>query len=371
MGRPPKVWCRKQTGTYYCTIDGKRIPLGKDKAAADKKFHELMARPMDAAAQCVTLYNLCQLYLDWVEANRSPGTYYQLRHHLRSFIESIGKRMKAGELKPFHVCDWYEQLRKEPTKAEISAAQKAGEKARGKKISSTTQSDAAGAVIRMLNWAVERGHIELNPIATLKRPKRERRDVCYSQKEWDTIMRHATGPLVPFLKFLSLTGCRPKEARDLEARHVHGDRIVYEIKNSKGQLERRVVFLVDEAKAILGSLAEQNSKGQLFRNTKGNAWTKDAIVCRMKRIRVKASSDLGYELPVMAYGARHTYATTALENGVDSTVVAELMGHRDTTMVARTYSHLRKNSAHLHQQAIAAVRKRTAPCSHKENMTDI
>ncbi|WP_202617433.1 tyrosine-type recombinase/integrase [Roseimaritima sediminicola] len=355
MGRPPKVWCRKQTGTFYCTIDGRRIPLGKDRAAADKKFHELMARPIDAAAQCTTLYDLCQLYLDWVEDNRAPRTYDQLRHYLRSFIGHIGKRMKAGDLKGHHVCGWYEQLRAEPTKAEIAQAQKDGAKAKGRKLSSTSQSDAAGSVMRMLSWAVERGHIDANPIATMKRPERKRRDVCYSPAEWEAIMKHATGPLVDFLQFLALTGCRPTEARKVEARNIHGDQVIFEIKNSKGQLERRVIYLVEEAKAILDRLASKQPTGPLFRNTKNRPWTKDAIVCRMKRIRTKAAKELGYDLPVMAYGARHTYATNALQNGVDSTAVAGLMGHRDTTMVARTYSHLLKNPEHLRLQAKRAI----------------
>lgn len=179
MGRPPKVWCRKQTGTFYCTINGQRVCLGQDREAADRKFHDLMARPQDARQQGTTLYGLCQLFLDWVEANRAKGTYYSSKLYLRSFIDQVGKRMKVGDLKPYHVCDWYEGLRKEPTKAEIAAAEAAGKKAIGKKITTTSQNDAASAVSRMLNWAVERGHIDFNPIATLKRPKRQRRDVCY------------------------------------------------------------------------------------------------------------------------------------------------------------------------------------------------
>ncbi|MEL7266921.1 MAG: tyrosine-type recombinase/integrase, partial [Planctomycetota bacterium] len=227
----------------------------------------------------------------------------------------------------------------------------------GKKVSTTTQSDAAGVVKRMLNWALDRGHIEHNPIADLKRPKRKRRDVCYNAAEWQAIVSHATGPLVDFLEFLSLTGCRPIEARTLEGRHIQGDQAVFEIEKSKGKFERRVIYLVEAAKAILGRLVAEHPKGPVFRNSKGNPWTKDALVCRMKRIRIKVSEELGYEVPAMAYGARHSYATNALQRGVDSTIVANLMGHRDTTMVARTYSHVDQNAAHLMNQARRIVER--------------
>ena len=40
MGRKSGIWLRKQNKTWY----GKQINLGKNKAAAEKMFHQLMAR---------------------------------------------------------------------------------------------------------------------------------------------------------------------------------------------------------------------------------------------------------------------------------------------------------------------------------------
>ena len=357
MGRPPKPWQRKQTVAWYCTLNSKRVFLGHDKKSADKKFHELMVKPADVAGQRMTLYRLSQLYLDWVEANRAPGTYDLNKHHLKSFIGHVGKSLKAAELRGYHVTNWYEQLTVVPTKKEIERAQSEGRKVKPRRVSTTTQSDAAGAVKRMLNWAVGRGLIELNPIAGLKRPKRKRRDVCYNETEWQTILKHATGSFVPFLEFLSLTGCRPQEVRILEGRHVQGDQAIFKIENSKGQFERRVIFLPREAKKLVDRLAGEFPDGPLFRNSKEQPWTKNAIVCRMRRLKEKVAGELGYELRTIAYGARHSYATRALENGIDSIEVAELMGHRDRTMVARTYSHLLKNPKRLLKRAEQAIRR--------------
>jgi integrase len=52
-----------------------------------------------------------------------------------------------------------------------------------------------------------------------------------------------------------------------------------------------------------------------------------------------------------AYLFRHTYATDALENGVDPITVAELLGHKDTTMVSRVYQHLSQRVEHMRQAA--------------------
>lgn len=55
------------------------------------------------------------------------------------------------------------------------------------------------------------------------------------------------------LDFLWSTGCRPKEARDLAARHVHLQRsmCVFPLAEAKGD-EERVVFLTPATADLLG-----------------------------------------------------------------------------------------------------------------------
>jgi site-specific recombinase XerD len=106
--------------------------------------------------------------------------------------------------------------------------------------------------------------------------------------------------------------------------------VIFPADESKGELEPRVIYLIPEAQAILSALAEKFRTGVLFRNSRGNPWTRDAIKCRLTRI----SDKVGFR--VIAYGARHSWATHALMNGgVDPISVAHLMGHRDATMVSR------------------------------------
>ncbi|WP_390896834.1 tyrosine-type recombinase/integrase [Rubinisphaera margarita] len=89
----------------------------------------------------------------------------------------------------------------------------------------------------------------------------------------------------------------------------------------------------------------------IFRNGRGRPSTKDAIVCSLRRIFEK----LGFR--VIAYGARHSWATDAsMKGGNDPISVACLMGHKDTTMVSRVYSHLTKNPELLRSQAMKVER---------------
>ena len=130
------------------------------------------------------------------------------------------------------------------------------------------------------------------------------------------------------------------------------DLVIFPADESKGEREPRVIYLVPEAKAILDKLAQDRGSGPLFRNSHGRPWTKDSIKCRLSRI----SEKVGFR--VIAYGARHSWATKALsEGGVDPISVAHLMGHSDPTMVSRVYSHLSKNPQFLRQQALNAVKR--------------
>ena len=101
---------------------------------------------------------------------------------------------------------------------------------------------------------------------------------------------------------------------------------------------------------------KQHPEGPLLRDTRGEPWTKNALVCRFRRLSRKLGT------PISAYCFRHTFCTEALERGIDSTTVAILMGHRDTTMVARVYSHLTHNRDHLLQAMEKATNSDAARC---------
>lgn len=147
-----------------------------------------------------------------------------------------------------------------------------------------------------------------------------------------------------FLNFLWLTGCRPKEARIVTANYVHDDLVIFPPDVSKGETDARVIYLIPEAKELLLKQIQQNPTGTLFRNSLGLAWTKDAIKCRLNRI----SRKVGFR--VIAYGARHSFATNALIRAVDTVSLSHLMGHKSTRMI-NNYAHLAHNLDFLKLQA--------------------
>ena len=319
MPREPKPYWKKQQQRWVCTIDGNRITLGAEKKAAFEKFHKLMLNRKAVSAEISTVYQLSQSYLDWCKENRSVGTYDNQRRYLKGFVTSIGKTLKISALRKHHVLNWSKDVG-----------------------TTTSQNDAISIVQRMFNWAIEHEYLDASPIPKVAKPKRKRREIVYTPEQWTAIKSHANPSLSALIDFLWLTGCRPKEGRTVEARHVHDDLVIFPPDESKGETDSRVIFLTPEVRAIIEPLLGQ--EGTLFRNTRGLPWTKDALVQAMQTI----SDQVGFRC--IAYGARHSYATNALIRSVDTVSLSHLMGHRSTRMVSN-YAHLSQNMDHLRAQA--------------------
>lgn len=186
----------------------------------------------------------------------------------------------------------------------------------------------------------------------MEKPQEGRREQIITSKESKEILS-----LVPDDSFRDIlqvaweVGPRPQEIVNVEARHVdlENARWVFPKEESKGKKHPRVIYLTDKALQITRRLLLKHPEGKLFRNVDGNPWNKSAINSRFLRLKKK----LGKKYCLYLF--RHSYATRLLEANVDCLTVSILLGHRDTSMLARVYSHLGLNPQHLLQQAKRAA----------------
>jgi len=139
--------------------------------------------------------------------------------------------------------------------------------------------------------------------------------------------------------------------------------LVFERHESKGHggettVERRVVPLTDIAFEICQRQALKYPTGPLLRNTHGTPWKPYAIKEWFKRLDASNYNDPSptrVNFRISAYVIRHTWATEALENGVDPITVATIMGHKDLTQLMKTYQHIEKKKDHLRKAMTQAV----------------
>lgn len=138
---------------------------------------------------------------------------------------------------------------------------------------------------------LRKGHLDQSPVSLVPdKPAKTRREVVYSQVEWTELRNLVTDQeFGDLLDFMWDTGCRPLEARTIEAHHVdlRNDLIVFPLSEAKGRKNERVIFLTPGSRAICERLIQQCSDGPIMRNTKGAAWTKDSTNRRFQRLKKK------------------------------------------------------------------------------------
>lgn len=337
MPRPNKPWFRAATDWWMVKIDGRQQKLAKgkkNKSAALKKFHQLMAArtelPESADARVA---DICEAFLEFSAKNHAPDTYRNHRFYIQSFCDISGL-LPVLELRQFHVSRWVES----------------------KKWNDTSRYNARRFVFRAFSWAVGEGILEKNPLAGMKKGKPRPRKRALSDEEYLSMIRATDGCFRAFLFALRQTGARPKELRTLKWEQVRGDRLVlWEHKTEEATDAPRVIYLNAPMQKMMEVLRRRSKSDFVFLNKRGRPWTTNAVQLRIKRLKDK----IGLPEDVCAYLFRHTFGTNAVMNGVDVATVAELMGHSSTEMVNRVYLHLADQQSHL-QSAVEKATGRKA-----------
>ncbi len=352
MKRVPQPFFRPAKNRWYVQLDGKHVNLGPDETEAWAKYHEIMAErarnpqpkiiPIKVRATLVPA--VLDAYLDWLmnrvrEGSKAQRTYDWYHDYLQDFLrfktESYRiQDLAVPQLEPIHVYQWVDS----------HPGWKSGKRG------------AMTAVQRAMTWAAKAGLLKsaggASPLAALEKPQQGRREQLVTPEEYQKVFALVSDREFQDLLELSWeTGARPHELFTVTAAYVDlpNARWIFPVKESKGKRVQRVVYLTDKALAITQRLVVKNPTGALLLNTDGAAWTGAAVNCRFQRIREK----LGVKYSL--YALRHSFCTFALEGGqLDAVTVSMLMGHRDTTMISRHYSHLGQRIEYMRQAAAKA-----------------
>jgi integrase/recombinase XerC len=273
-----------------------------------------------------TVSAIFRKYLDWCEKHRSARTTEWYGGHLGSFLAHLGDQANhsLSSLKPYHVVEW------------VDSHETWGD---------TYKRGGIVAVQRACNWAEQMGYIDSTPLKRIAKPPARRRDNPMTPEDFQAMLGKLdqADPFRDLFLFIWHTGCRPQEGRHVEVRHVDVERavIVFPKEEAKGKRYPRVIHLHGPSLEIVERLMKRRKQGKLFRNIRGEAWSKYAVCNRVYRL----SRSVGIKKAM--YDARHGFADRKLLQGHDFLTVAQLMGHRDGSMVAKVYSHLDRHAAHL------------------------
>jgi integrase len=281
MAHRPKPFFRSGRG-WFVQLGKTQIKLAggpKDsqtETAAWERYHQLMAENKSATPQTIgkseglAVIEVFDKFLGWCKHHREPRTYDWYHDHIQAFIKHSGDlaRKPVTELKPFHVIEWIDS--------------------HGDDWGSAYRRGAIVAIQRPFNWAEELGYIPASPIKKIRKPQPQRRETFVQPDAWEKIKHHydAGDPFRELLEFAWETGCRPQEAKRIEARHVdlENHRVVFPPAEAKGKKRWRFIRMTAHAEEIIKKHLEAHPEGILFRNEDGAPWTKDAMNCRFTRL---------------------------------------------------------------------------------------
>ena len=160
-----------------------------------------------------------------------------------------------------------------------------------------------------------------------------------------------------FLYFLALTGCRMTEARLLKVKNVNlekGECWFIETKNDDPRKAIVTGTVIDHLRTLCKGKGPED---YVFTNMEG----KPLIEQLFRYDLVRRARMAGVTKRVHPHLFRHSLATTLLENGVDISIVARILGHRDVNTTYSTYAHLSDDSIRKAIIRHPVVRDQTDP----------
>jgi len=187
-------------------IGKKHHRLSSDREEAFRVYHELMSRPPDAPPPAIPanarrVVEIIDLFLEWFLKNTAKRTYDWYVSNLQIFAESIPPTLTIADLKPYHVTSVMD--------------------AYADRWSNNTKNDFATAVQRAFNWAQQEGIIDQAPLARVRKPSREGREMSITPAQYRQIIKAVKEPNFRDLIELAWeTGARVQELRKTEARFV-------------------------------------------------------------------------------------------------------------------------------------------------------
>lgn len=207
-----------------------------------------------------------------------------------------------------------------------------------------------------LDWSIEQKLITENPFRTIKPKKATRRNKTKPltmeqvRQILDGFKIHYPG-YENFAKFLFLTGCRISEAIGLQWKRVDFQANTVTIADALAQVRYQkervrkstktgtvtVLAMSEQVRELLLNIPRGKPDDLVF-TCDGEAVSLRKYYYAWKRLL----ETLG--IPhVKAYVSRHTFTSHALAGGLDSSKVAQILGHSDSSMVERNYGSLLNN----------------------------
>ena len=205
----------------------------------------------------------------------------------------------------------------------------------GRRLRPATVNRELAALRAVFNLALKHGLVKLNPVRGLRffREDNEQTRVV-SYEEEAKYLAAADTRLREVAVLILNTGMRPEEVYRLRRADVHLMEGYLHIPFGKTRAARRNIPLNRDARILVASRLEKLGTGHFVFPSK-NDWSKPMGQIANTHARTVKRAGLPW---FRLYDLRHTFATRAVQSGMDLPTLAKLLGHAKLNMVLR-YAH--------------------------------
>jgi len=359
MPRQPKPYLHR--GWWVTNLGGSRhklCPEHAGRAFALDAFRKRLKEHEDNDHQKyrpLTVAELAALFLTSVEAEKSASTHTNYQRWLTDFCKLHGNRL-ARDLTRLDAQNYKNDLCSRTYSSRRITVTTTGKKTKQNKPAAVARpykpksiNHAIITLKRCWNWGIETEIIPTkNPFAKLPLLYSAGRQRVITDGEFQALLRHSTDACFrQFLLALRYTSARPGEIRQLTWPQIDWANhrlVIHRHKTTTTQKvpKPRLIPIPPCVERLLRRLQlRQGHQPACFLNSRGKAWSRDAVIQRMESLRRRAGikPDENGEALVL-YHHRHTYLTAAAgAEGISGPLLQQLAGHTDPRTTER-YAHL-------------------------------
>ena len=323
--------------------------LGKTQAEVKEKLKKAIEENVGidyGRAKTYTVGTWLEVWMEnYAKIKLRPSTYLTYHGYIENHIKPQLGKIPLNDLTTLHLQQFYKKLLAEGRVERIESQKQP------KGLSAKTVRNIHQIISSALKLAVEQRLIARNPADGCALPKAERKEMqTLPVEQLTSFLREAKDSGVYELYYLDLaTGLRRGELLGLKWTDIDLDRGVLKIQRAISRQNGKVVeaplktknayrTLPLSADAIDVLKAQKNKVGSsewVFPSPTGGPMSPDSVLHMLQRVLKRAG------LPrIRFHDLRHTFATLALQNGVDIKTVSGMLGHFSAGFTLDTYAHV-------------------------------